>query len=351
MTRWPAPFSRCSLVDASKSDRRCRISAMPSSPGRAPPGPDPVVTAFAGSAQPWSLLPLHDLLLLLAQPIDAERHHVAGFQERRRLHAEPDARRCAGDDDVARLQDEILRAAPDDVAAVEDHGRGVAALAFLAVDVEPHVQFLRILDLVLGDEPRAERAEGFAAFALGPLAGALDLEHALGDVVGQAIAGDDVERLVLAQVAGARADDNAELDFPIELGGIPRDDGVVVRAAQARRRLVEDDRLLRNRHAGFGSVVGIVQPDGDEIAHPADARPDPWLALHQRQLFRIELFQLGEVFRRQRLAGEIGNDFRQVANLALGVDHAGLFAAGGAVTNEFHGGLLGVVIFGSSVVP
>src|SRR5580704_16939437 len=126
---------------------------MPSSPGRGPPGPDPVVTAFAASAEAWSLLPLHHLLLLLAQPIDAERHHVAGLQKRRRLHAEPDALRRAGDDDVAGLQDEILRAAPHDVAAVEDHGRGVAALTFLAVDVKPHVQFLRILDLVLGDEP------------------------------------------------------------------------------------------------------------------------------------------------------------------------------------------------------
>src|SRR3984957_11684811 len=223
------------------------------------------MTAFAVSAEAWSLLPLDHFLLLLAEPIDTQRHHVAGLQERRRLHAEPDARRRAGDDDVAGLQDEILRAAPDDVAAVEDHGRSVAALAFLAVDVEPHVQFLRVLELVLGDEPWAERAEGLAALALGPLAGALDLEHALGDVVGEAIAGDDVERLVLAQVAGARADDDAELDFPVELGRIPRDDGVVVRAAQARRRLVEDDRLFRDRHAGFGGVVGIIQPDGDEI--------------------------------------------------------------------------------------
>jgi hypothetical protein len=98
-------------------------------------------------------------------------------------------------------------------------------------------------------------------------------------------------------------------------------------------------------------VVGIIQSDGDEIAHPADARPDPRLAFDQRQLFRIELFQLGEAARRQGLAGEIGNDLRQIANLAHGVDHAGLFAAGGAVTNEFHGSLLGSLIFWSSMVP
>ena len=88
------------------------------------------------------------------------------------------------------------------MAAIEDHGRGVAALALLAVDVEPHVELLRVLDLVLGDEPGAERAEGLAALALGPLPGALDLKDALGDVVGEAIAGDDVERVVLATDSG-----------------------------------------------------------------------------------------------------------------------------------------------------
>src|SRR5580700_2312075 len=317
---------------------------MPSSPGRAPPGPDPVVTAFAVSVEAWSLLPLHHFLLLLTQPIDTERDHVAGLQKGRRLHAEPDARRRAGDDDVARLQDEILRAAPDDVAAVEDHGRGVAALALLAVDVKPHVQFLRILELVLGDEPRAERAKGLAALAFGPLAGALDLEHALGDVVGEAIAGDDVERLFLAQVAGARADDNAELDFPVEFCRVPRDDGVVARAAQARRRLVEDDRLFRDRHAGLGGMVGIIEPDGDEIAGPGDARPDPRLAFHQWQFFRIELFQLGKAAGREHVGGNVGNDFRQIADVAFGIDQAGFFAAGCAVTNEFHGSLLGILI-------
>src|SRR5580704_1716593 len=297
------------------------------------------------SAEAWSLLPLHHLLLLLTQPIDAERDHVAGFQKfRLRLHAEADAWRRAGDDDVAGLHDEILRAAPDDVAAVEDHGRGVAALAFLAVDVEPHVQFLRVLDLVFGDEPRAERAERLAALALGPLPGTLDLEHALGDVVGEAIAGDDVERLVLAQIAGARADDDAELDFPIEFCGIPRDDGVVVRAAQAGRRLVEDDRLFGDRHAGFGGVIGIIQSDGDEVAGLGDARPDARLAFDQRQFFRIELFQLGEAAGREHVTGNIGNDFGQIADAAFGIDHAGLFAARGAVTNELHGSLLGILI-------
>src|SRR5580692_4868715 len=250
-----------------------------------------------------ALLELNDLLALFADPGDAERHHVAGFEEfRLGLHAEPDARRRSGDDDVAGLHDEILRAGPDDVTAVEDHGLGIAALAFLAVDVEPHFEILRILELVLGDEPRPERAEGLAALPLGPLPGALDLENALRDVVGEAIAGDDVERLVLGEIAGALANDDAELDFPVELGGILRNHGVVVRAADARRRLVENDRLLRDLHAGFGGVVGIIEPDGDEIADLADARPDARIAASQRQFLGFELAELGEAFRRQHVA-------------------------------------------------
>src|SRR5580704_1769662 len=103
--------------------------------------------AGASRAMPALRLALDDLLLQLAQAVDAESHHVAGFEEYGHgLHAEPDTGRRAGDDDVAGLHDEILRTSPDDVPAVEDHGRGIAALAFFAVDVKPHGELLRVLD-------------------------------------------------------------------------------------------------------------------------------------------------------------------------------------------------------------
>src|SRR6185312_17055703 len=98
-----------------------------------------------------SLLCRDDLLPLLAETVDPDRHHVADLQEFRRwLHAERNARRGAGYDDVARLHHEELRAVPDDVFATEDHRLGVAALATFAVHVEPHVEVLRVLDFVLG---------------------------------------------------------------------------------------------------------------------------------------------------------------------------------------------------------
>src|SRR5262245_6311220 len=122
--------------------------------------------ATAASRRRCLTLRPHDLLPLLAQPVDAERDHVAGLEEfRLGLHAEPDARRCAGEDDVARLHDEELRAVPDQMPAIENHGASRAALALLAIDVEPHAQMLRVLDLVFSDEPGPKRAEALGAFA------------------------------------------------------------------------------------------------------------------------------------------------------------------------------------------
>src|SRR5205814_6513740 len=83
-----------------------------------------------------SQLELHHLLLLLAEPGNAETHDVAGLEELRRLHAEADAGRRAGDDDVAGLHDEELRAVPHDMGHAEDHGPGRTLLARLAVDRE-----------------------------------------------------------------------------------------------------------------------------------------------------------------------------------------------------------------------
>ena len=59
-------------------------------------------------------------------------------------------------------------------------------------------------------------------FALGPLTEPLDLEIALGDVVADAVAGDMIERVGLADIFGAGADDGGDLDFPVELGRAAR---------------------------------------------------------------------------------------------------------------------------------
>src|SRR6266511_1715910 len=226
--------------------------------------------------------------------------------------------------------------------AIEDHGAGSAALALLAVDVEPHAQMLRILDLVLGDEPRPERTEALGAFAFGPLPGALELEDALGHVVRQAIAGDHVQRLLLGEVARAPADDDGELDFPVELARLLGDDRIVVRPADAGRHLVEDDRLFGNSGARFGRMVGIVEPDGDEVGDAADAGAEPRLAGDERQLLDRRLADLGEPCGRERLPGNVRHHFRQVADASFGIDDSRLFAAAWAEADELHGFSLGL---------
>src|SRR5713226_505244 len=173
-----------------------------------------------------------DFLPLFAETLDAERDDIADTEEFRRLHPGADAGRGAGGDDVAGLQRHEFGDVGHDLRTPEDHGRGRAGLAALAVDVEPHRQRLHVGDLVLGHEPGAERAEGVVRLALGPLAQALDLKIALGDVVADGVAGDVVERVGLGDVFGAAADDDGDFAFPIELGRAARLFHRVVGAAQ-----------------------------------------------------------------------------------------------------------------------
>src|SRR5262249_34929008 len=147
--------------------------------------------------------------------------------------------------------------------------------------------------------------------------------------------------LLLGEVAGARADDDAELDLVVELARVPRDDGGVVRPADAGRRLVEDDRLLGDRHAGLGRVVGVVEADGDEVADTADAGAAAPIALDDRQpAAGRRLLHRGEPLRRERVTGEIGDDLGEIADAPVGVQNPGFFAARWAKAQQLHDDLL-----------
>ena len=73
-----------------------------------------------------------------------------------------------------------------------------AALARLAVDGRPHLEALRIANLVGGHQPGADRREGVRALALGGRAPVLHLERALRHVVDDAVGGDVLQRVRLA---------------------------------------------------------------------------------------------------------------------------------------------------------
>src|SRR5690242_9877697 len=160
-------------------------------------GTSPAMTRCASFA-PYS--GRDDFLALLTETFDAERDDVADVEELRRLHAGADAGRGARGDDVARQQRHELRDIGNALRHREDHGRGRACLAALAVDVEPHRQLLHVGHFILGHQPRAYRSKRVVRFALGPLTEPLDLEIALGYVVADTIAGDMIERIGLADI-------------------------------------------------------------------------------------------------------------------------------------------------------
>src|SRR6516164_3336105 len=137
----------------------------------------------------------NDLLLLLAESADAETHHVAGVEPRLWLHPHAHAGWRACRDHVAGKERHVFRDVGDQRRDAEDHRPRVPGLPPLAIDVEPHVEILRVADFVGRHEPRADRSERVAALALVPLTRALlQLEVSLGDVVDDAVAGDVLER-------------------------------------------------------------------------------------------------------------------------------------------------------------
>src|SRR4030095_14536917 len=156
-------------------------------------------------------------LALLPEPGDAERDDVTRLQEPRRLlsHAAPGWR--AGGDPIARQQRHELAEVADQMRNAEDHRARIAALHPLPVDVEPHIECLRIGHFVARDEVRADRTEGVAALAAVPLAAALKLEVALGNIVDHAVASNVGKRTILLDVLRLGPDHHAEVDFPVRV--------------------------------------------------------------------------------------------------------------------------------------
>ena len=149
-----------------------------------------------------------------------------------------------------------------------------------------------------------------------------------------------LERILPVDVARGLADHHAELDLPVGVRRVRRQHDVVVGTDDARLRLVEHDRMLGDRVAGFLGMVDVVQADRDELRRHGDAGTEPRAALDQRQFLRVELAQLGELARREGRRIDVLYLARQIAQLGLSIDQSGLFLAGRAVTYEFHAGLL-----------
>lgn len=172
---------------------------------------------------------LPDSLALLAEAGNVQLHDVTGF-EVDRIWLDPHAntgRRACGDD-IARVQCHELRQMTDDLCHAENHRGGIAGLHALSVHIERHIQRLRIWDLVAGHQKWAGGAEGVAAFALGPLTGQLGLEMPLGDVIDDTITGHMRQGLLFGDIFSSGADDHAQLNLPIRMGGAAGHDHIII---------------------------------------------------------------------------------------------------------------------------
>src|SRR4029078_725344 len=217
----------------------------------------------------------------------------------------------------------------------EDHVARRAALPGFAVDGKAHRQCLRICELVPRREIRTERRECIRALALEALTATIELEVALGEVDADAIAEHVIEHLAFRDVDARFADDDSQLDFPVDAFGLARHDEIVGRPAQRAGRLQEQSRLFRQRQPVFSGVVAVVQPDADDLADAAQRRAEynPLLYFDER-LCRHRGYGL-YVVQRRRARIERLKAARQVEAFAIQKE-AGLLAGCGAVTDELH---------------
>ena len=75
-------------------------------------------------------------------------------------------------------------------------------------------------------------------------------------------------------------------------------------------------------------MVGIVQPDGDEIARAGDAGAKTDAFGGQGQVGGAEVAQAGEAIAGQHRAANVGHHGGKVTDAAIGIDEAGLLGAG-----------------------
>ncbi len=185
----------------------------------------------------------------------------------RRCPEDADARRRPGQDQVARLEREDRRDERDEPAHAEDQLGRVPVLEQLAVQPLHDPQPARVAELRHRHELRAERAERVEALRPRPLlVGALQVAGT--DVVRAAVAGDEVERVVLVDAAAHPADLDRELGLGVDVRRFGRQHDRLARADQRRRELAEEQRLGRRLDPLLLDVGEVVEPGSDDFHAP-----------------------------------------------------------------------------------
>ena len=181
--------------------------------------------------------------------------------------ADPD--RGAAGDHVARQERHVAREVAHQFQRREDHVADRIVLALLAIQHRADRERHRVEP---GRDHRAEDAEGIEALGPRPLREGRVLRNDVGrgDVVDAGVAEDAVARLVLADVAAALADDDAELALidHVAAVGLRPADGLAMGEERARR-LEEVERLGRLHDAEARGERMEIVPEADHLGRHA----------------------------------------------------------------------------------
>ena len=197
-----------------------------------------------------------------ADAFDLGGDHVAGLEEL--AGGRTDARGSAGKDQVPGLQ----RADPREVfhqrRDIEDQIAGAAILFARAVDVANDLEIGRIAELIQRDDRWSDRAKGVKGFAqIEVRRFAMELCHALGDILPAGQACDMVPGIGGCDIASMAAHHNDQLGFPV--GGWAEDDHIIRRAGDAVGELRKSWRMVAEFHSGFLGMGAVIQADAKDF--------------------------------------------------------------------------------------
>jgi len=96
----------------------------------------------------------------------------------------------------------------------------------------------------------------------------------------EGIAGHVIQGVLSRDIVHPPADDDGELDFPVDFVSAFGNHERVVGADQCGGGLKENHRLEGNLCTGFGGVVAEIQPDADDLAGTANGWSQARLRAH-----------------------------------------------------------------------
>ena len=161
--------------------------------------------------------------------------------------------------------------------------------------------------------------------AIGKPAKYVSEADALAHVAGYCVINDVSERAFQLEGTGQWTKGKSADTFPVGFERLSGEHDFVVRSADCRSRLHEDNGFLRDRHSCFSCVIGVVEADADELPDLSDACADPVLICHKWQIFQVQVPKKFDRRREESVLRYIGDDSTQIAYLVVLVKNSGAF--------------------------